>query len=134
MAFGVRRWLLTPWGDFLAEGATPQRPPAFPIISNTVLLSLIWGALVGVVFAIALLGAERRRTIQELSGVRFALWGALSAVAPPVAILITEAVRSGHVFIDWSFILIMLIAAGWGGACAAGMLQLGRGQSHDVAA
>jgi hypothetical protein len=134
VAFGVRRWLLTPWGDFLVEGAIPQRPALFPIIANTVLIFLIWGALVGIVFAIALLSAERRRTIQGLSGIRLGLWGALSAVVPPIAILVTEAARSRPVFIDWSFILILLITAAWGAGCAAGMLRIARGQTLDVAA
>src|SRR5687767_844191 len=78
VVLGVWRWLRTPWGDFLVEGAVLQRPPATPIIANTVLIFAIWGLVVGIVFALALISAERKGTISGLSGMRFAFWGGLS--------------------------------------------------------
>ena len=110
-----------------------ERPAALPIVGNSVAIFLIWGAVVGFVFALALLSAERNRTIHELSGRRLAVWGGLSAVIPPVAIIVSEIAQSRPVFIDWSLVVILLISAGWGALCAAGILRVARGQTREVA-
>lgn len=125
---GILRYSLAPPNDLVADiTAPPERPPAFPIIADTAVAFMVWGAVVGVLFALVLIGAERKRTIDELRPRRLAIWGALSAVGLPLSVSLIEFARSSEGILTWQFCLTLAVTAGFGAVCSAGMLRLAQG-------
>jgi hypothetical protein len=125
IAMGVLRYFRTPPGDLIADiNVGPERPPAIPIILNTTAMFVIWGLVVGLVFALVLVGAERRRSLHELSPTRFGLWGALSALCLPLVLFTIEYLQSAEIFIGWPFAVTLGITTAFGAACSVGMLRL----------
>ena len=90
----------------------------------------LWGFLSGGIFALAVAGLERRRTLAQLSGRRVALWGALGALALPTAFLGFVWATGGSV--TWQGLAVTLpVSAALGAGCAAGTLALAqRGASR----
>ena len=84
-----------------------------------------WGALSGVLFALTLSLAERRRTLQELSIPRIAVWGALGSMTLPLVVIVID--RFSSYDDDWLLPLLVLgFSAALGGACAAWTLAMAR--------
>jgi hypothetical protein len=124
---GAVRYSLTPPYDLISDvNAPPEYPPAFPIIANTAIAFVVWGGVVGLIFALILLGAERKRAVHELSPRRFAAWGALSALGLPLALTGVDWLVSDSVFIGWGFAAMVLLAAVFGATCSVGMLRLAK--------
>ena len=96
-------------------------PPFFEL--PTVLMA--WGSVAGVAFAVFLFAAERRHTLQTLSWGRVVIWGALGALAFPIAIMVREGIWPGRA--DWlPMVIISAISAILGAVCAGGTLALAR--------
>jgi hypothetical protein len=124
---GALRYSQTPPSDIISDiNAPPEYPPALPIIAGTTLAFVIWGAAVGLFFAITLATAERRRAIHELSVRRFAAWGALAALGLPLILIVIDWTLSDRVYIGWGFAAILLLAALFGAGCSAGILRLAK--------
>jgi len=125
VAVGVLRYLNSPPFDLISDEA-PERLPALPIIATTAGQWSLWGAVVGIVFALVLLGAERTRTIEDLSPWRMASWGGLAAIALPLILVLIDAVRYTNTSIGWQFVTILAVTGAFGAACSAGMLGMAR--------
>jgi hypothetical protein len=117
----------------LYAGATPPQPS--DIIWRPVSLPLfltawtVWGAVSGGFFALILRFTERRRTADDLTLIRTAIWGAAGAMTLPAALVVIDAVRtpSGLLGYTWRFPLLVLAAsAALGAGCAAATLALAR--------
>jgi hypothetical protein len=122
LGMGLYRYLRAPLSDL----GTPERIPAFPIISETTLVWSAWGAVVGTIFALVLLGAERRHTLEELSSTRFAIWGALSAILLPLASMVWFWADDPRFTVPLIAVVILAVTAAVGTACATGMLAVAR--------
>ena len=122
--FGVVRYLRTPPSDVFGALEVPPRPPALPIIAGSTIGFAVWGAIVGFIFAVTLLAAERKRTLQQLSARRMALWGAVAAAALPVAVVVIELTKPETFLLEWRFIFLAGIAMTFGAACAFWMVRL----------
>src|SRR5262245_24791770 len=64
----------------------------------TSLLSAMTGLISGAAFAVALMVAERRRTLDALSKTRMAIWGAIGGAALPAALTIAARLTPGFGF------------------------------------
>lgn len=126
-------WL--PIGLALALYAGSRSPQPSHVISRPVSIPLfvtawtVWGALSGAAFAVVLALTERRRTIENLSTSRIAIWGALGAVALPLLLTAIDVVRTpvGLRGYSWRFpLLILAVSAALGAACATATLALAR--------
>jgi len=107
-------------GDFL------HRPVAFPVFLSA---WTVWGLLSGTGFALILGAAERRRTLGSLSLVRTACWGALGAISAPIVLTAVDIVRGvpGSLPHYWRLpLVIILVSAALGAACAAATLMVAR--------
>jgi hypothetical protein len=102
------------------------RPVSIPVFATA---WTAWGAISGGVFAVVLGWAERRRTIEALSIVRTALWGALGASALPVILLGVDMLSTpaGLRGYGWRFPFVVIgVSAALGAGCAAATLGLAR--------
>ena len=131
---GTWRYLVAGFSDVIVDGHL-VRLPAAPMISRIVLTWTIWGAISGLLFAVILSVAERRRSIDQLSSLRLCAWGALGAVALPgaVLVLIAKQVEWG----TWMFVpLIAALAIGsvCAGITAAAVRRGAHAHSHERAA
>jgi hypothetical protein len=127
VAVGVIWYARTPPYDLITDvNAPPQYPPALPIVAQETLAFMIWGAVVGIFFAVILLAAERRRTIHELSTRRFAAWGVVAALALPVVLIGIDWTQSDRVYIGWAIAALLILSALFGAACSVGMLQIAK--------
>ena len=127
VAVGLVRYARTPPYDLITDvNAPPQYPPAFPIVARETLAFMIWGAIVGLFFAVILLAAERRRTIHELSTRRFAIWGVVAALGFPVVLIGIDWTQSDRVYIGWAFASLFILSALFGAACSVGMLRVAK--------
>jgi hypothetical protein len=85
-------WVLGTLGFLAVAWVFIERVPLsgalFEFVLIASLLSAITGAISGSAFAIALMVAERRRTLDALSKARVALWGAVGGAALPAALLV----------------------------------------------
>jgi hypothetical protein len=125
IASGIVEYSHVPPYDLILDiDAPPQYPPAFPIIARNVLTFAIWGAAVGLFFSVMLLGAERNRTIHELSAYRFATWGAVASAGLPLVLVIIDLIQSNHFYFSWGFISLLLLVGMFGAICALGMLRV----------
>ena len=122
--FGVLRYLRTPPSDVFRAVDVPPRPPALPIIAGSTIGFAIWGAIIGLIFALILLAAERKRTVQQLSARRMATWGAVSAAALPVAIVVAEMTQPEAFLLEWRFVLLAAVAMTFGATCAFWMVRV----------
>jgi hypothetical protein len=98
-------------------------------VSRFVAVWTLWGALSGAGFALLLMLAERRRTIEELSAVRTALWGATGAVTLPLVLVAVDVMSTpvGARGYTWRFpMVVLLVSATLGTLCAAATLFLAR--------
>src|SRR2546430_15543009 len=124
---GIIQYSRTPPYDLITDAnAPPEYPPALPIIARNTLAFVIWGAAVGLFFAIALLTAERKRAINELSVRRFAAWGAIAALGLPLVLVFIEWTQSDRFYPGWGFVAILFLTALFGAGCSAGILRLAR--------
>jgi len=132
-------WLLVglAFGVYQAETRSrPDVPIAFPwfqIIATATAIWTVWGAVSGAVFALVLTLAERRHALSELSMPRFALWGALGAIALPAIYLLVVAIQERDPEMFGPFALILSVCAALGAVAAVGTLALARrGPSDSV--
>ena len=103
-----------------------EPPPPFLELPT---LLMIWGAVAGAAFAVFLIAAERRQTLNTLHGSRVAIWGALGSLAFPIAIILLVPGEA-----DWVPMLIVgALSAILGVACAGGTLALARRGARDSA-
>ena len=88
---------------------------------------MLWGAASGALFATLVALAEGRRSIQKLSRLRIALWGAGGCVAVGTAFLIYRMakLRDPHFFTD-NLLFVFLVCAVLGAMCAMATLFLMR--------
>ncbi|HTL94343.1 MAG TPA: hypothetical protein VL157_02295 [Gemmatimonadaceae bacterium] len=84
-----------------------------------------WGALSGAVFAVALMLAERRRGLAELSMTRTAVWGAVGSASAP-AVLMTIAYFEAGPREPLPYLIFVAATASLGAAMAAASLALAR--------
>lgn len=130
-------WALAwfPAGLALALYASGQPPQPSDVISRPVSLPQFltvwttWGAISGGVFALILGFTERRRTIEDLSIARTALWGSLGAVSLPAFLIVVDLIRTpaGLRGYGWGLpLLILAVSATMGACCAAGTLAVAR--------
>jgi hypothetical protein len=126
-------WL--PLGVALGLYAGSRPPQPYDVLGRPVaLLNFVtawtmWGALSGGVFAVVLAAAERRRTIENLSTARTAVWGALGGVALPLLLIVIDMLRTpvGVRGYSWRFpLLVLAVSAALGAGCAAATLGLAR--------
>jgi hypothetical protein len=116
-------------GLWLMIGRPMPTRELWRLVSYQIGLWTVWGALSGAVFAILTLGAERSRTLRELSTARIALWGALAGIALP---LVTYALVSPFLLggLPLSSLLgaaaVTLASGAMGAAIAATNLSLAR--------
>lgn len=124
--FGIA-WAAYAWyflGHHLPAGTS--RPPT-GFLAALVLAWATFGAVSGAVFATALTLAERRRSLDELSVWRTALWGALGALALPVALMSLAVKEGGLVALPLAPVLVTVgVSAALGAGSAAGTLALAR--------
>jgi hypothetical protein len=127
VAVGLIRYARTPPYDLITDVNAPlQYPPAFPIVAQTTLGFVIWGAVVGLFFAVFLLAGERQRAIHELSTRRFAAWGVVAALALPVVLIGFDWTQSDRIYIGWAFGAILILSAVFGAVCSVGMLRMAK--------
>ena len=127
LAAGIIRYYRAPRYDLITDINLPSpRPPALPIILGQAGWWTVWAAVVGAIFAIILIVAERRRTISEIRPWRFACWGAVAALGLPLALLIGFVVTEGPITVTWDLPVLIVLTGVFGAACAAGMLRLAR--------
>lgn len=106
----------------------------FEFVLIGALLSGITGAINGAAFAVFLMVAERRRTLDALSKGRVALWGALGGAALPLATYILSRLWLGFHVAGVSFhfgglartLIIVLSSSALGAAVAVTHLSLAR--------
>lgn len=123
-------WL--PIGIGLAiYGATlPKTDVVGPSTAEFLTVWMGWGALSGVVFALTLMIAERRRTLQQLSITRIAVWGGLGSMTLPLVVIIITRLAS-PTDDDWILeLLVLAFSAALGAACAAWTLAMARRASE----
>jgi len=99
-----------------------EPPPPFFELPK---LFLVWGSVAGSVFAVFLIVVERRRTLHSLARVRVSAWGALGSLTFPVAFILSQGIRPGSLLFT-PYLLISVLSATLGAACAAGTLALAR--------
>jgi hypothetical protein len=83
---------------------------------------VVWGTIVGVLFAMTVLAMECKHTLRELSKWRMAAWGALAASGLPVIAIAADS-TSGSIS-TLRGLVIAAIAGCFGAFCAAFMLRL----------
>ena len=141
LAFGIgaaiyRYARLRPYDAMFFDGHhfSLSKPPMLPFIGVQVGLWVVWGAVVGIVFAISLVTAERNQPLAEIPMVRFAAWGAYAAMLLPGMFFIVELKNMGVPLRDMALsidrqVAVDLLSTGiFGALCAAGMLRLARRQ------
>jgi hypothetical protein len=97
-----------------------EPPPPFLALPT---ILMVWGAVSGAVFAVFLLAAERRRSLQTLSWRRVLIWGSLGPLVLPIVDVLLEGIGPGSAL--WvPMLVISAIGATLGGACAAATLAL----------
>jgi hypothetical protein len=110
VGFGIALYTLT--GDSAGLWVTGLR-----LILWVSAFYALWGAISGAVFALALVAAERKRSVAELSMLRVAIWGALGALGLPagysVFILMTSSVTP---LISFAFLGVVSSVLGAGSA------------------
>ncbi len=134
MAFAVL-WALV-WAPFGALVAYLGRPSwdligvpqpsgmILKVITRGAISFSFFGAINGVIFAALLAFVERRRSVENLTFVRFSIWGALGSIVLPAAVVLTDRFLSGPSgsFFILPWVLIAMLGAG----CAAGTLLVAR--------
>ena len=86
---------------------------------------MVWGAVSGAVFTVFLMVAERRQTLQTLSLVRVATWGALGCLALPLAMTLLG--KLGPMSVVGALVAIISACSAMVGAvCAVGTLALAK--------
>ena len=130
--FGLYLHLQRPYSDVILDGER-ARMPVIPIMAQNALGWSIWGAVIGLLFSIGVVVAERRRTLAQLSVWRFAILGALAALALPAMVLAHAVAHEGG-SLGWPAIRIMAIAAMAGSLTAAAMLRFAQRGSPPGAA
>lgn len=117
----------------LYAGSRPPRPS--DVISRPVTVPLfvalwtVWGGISGMVFALIVGLAERRRTLHQLRLARVAIWGAFGCMTLPVVLALLDVIVTPAALrpYGWRYPLMALtVSAALGAACAAGTLALGR--------
>ena len=92
---------------------------------GTVATGMFWvgsvGFLLGSGFAGVLMVMERRRTLEELTPGRAAIWGALAGAAVPAVGILISVGLSGSVLSLSELVVVGLAAAGSYGALTAGL-------------
>jgi hypothetical protein len=94
----------------------------------------LWGGVNGACFALLLMFAEQRRTLQDLSRARIALWGAIGGVVLPLATsalsLLWPTIAIGEVTLQLArglpVLASVLVSGTLGAVVAAGHLSLAR--------
>ena len=126
-------WL--PIGLELALYAATRPPSPSDVISRPLAIPFFvtawaaWGAISGAVFAVVSTVTERRGSLENLSTVRTAIWGAIGAVALPLLLTAIDLLRSplGSLGYGWRFpVLALAASATLGATCAAATLGLAR--------
>lgn len=132
---GIWAIVWMPMGFALALYAGSRSPQPTDVIARPVSLPLfvsvwtMWGGASGVLFALILGLAERRRTLASLSLVRTVVWGAIGCVTLPAALTIVDVLTTpaGLRGYTWRFPLAALaVSAALGAACAAATLAVAR--------
>jgi len=102
--------------------------PSWRLLAETTVAGALAGAASGLIFGGLLAVAERRRTVASLSSARFALWGALAAVAPPALFLLGAMARVRAPWVDVVPMLgrILGLTGVLGAVCAGGVLYVAR--------
>ena len=94
--------------------------------------SPLWGVVSGAAFALALVVAERQRSLADLSMFRVAPWGAVGANVLPVVFFVIVLAQA-YVGLLGPFVIVASVCAALGAGSAAGTLALAR-RSAKVAA
>ena len=128
-------WALA-WAPFGALVAYVRRPPwdligvpppsgmMLDIITRGAISWAVFGAINGALFAGLLAFMERRRFVENLTLVRFSIWGALGSLLLPGVVVFTDILVSPS---SGSFaILPWVVVATLGAGCAAGTLLVAR--------
>jgi hypothetical protein len=125
-------WLLVglAWGTYRAisiSSAIDVRPPSgLTIVGVTTAIWTVWGLASGAAFAVALTIAERRQSLDGLSMLRVALWGAIGANVVPVIFLGVIMASDGDTDLLGPFAVIALVCALIGAVAAASTLAVAR--------
>jgi hypothetical protein len=139
LAWGLA-WL--PPGLLLALQADSRPPQPSDFISRPVSVPLfvtawsLWGALSGCAFAALLSMANRRRSIETVSRLRTAAWGALGALALPLTLVVIDRTRTPPGLLGedwWRFVAVVLtVSGGLGAVCATATLALARRERSSL--
>jgi len=113
------------------DGKLVRQPlEIWPMVARISLIWSLWGAAIGVLFALGVLIAERRHSLREISTWRFAVLGGAAAGVLPTYILI-EAMRH-EVTPDAEALGIILLVVLYGAGIAVAMLRAAqRGLTTD---
>ena len=103
-------------------------PPSFRIKAFLVVAAsyTLWGAFSGGVFGLVLALVERRRSIDDLSTWRVAIWGAFGAISLPLLFTLLLFISEGEVFFGWPATILLAVSSALGATCAAGTLAVAR--------
>ena len=99
------------------------------MIEPVALTTMVLGAITGSVFAVVLMVAERRPSIDDLPAKRVALWGALAAVVLFETITALDVILNSSS--EWleTAVIAFVISAPLGAISAIGTLALARRHS-----
>ena len=115
VGFGIWRYLSLPRCHEIVDGRCFGWS-AWSVISAPVWLFTAWGAITGFLFATLLSGAERRRSVSELSVLRLSLWGAVCAFPLPLVLAVLIGREEGW---SWWLAVPVVLAIVVGSVCAA---------------
>jgi hypothetical protein len=104
--------------------------PPLPILTGIVLTAITAGGASGLVFGGLLAVAERRRTFAALPRGRFALWGVVASLVPPLLTLLPFFLRAIRVGNFGNVLPMVASVVGlngvFGAVCAGTLLYLAR--------
>lgn len=113
--------------SFVLGRAPPQLGPRIVVASSVQWAT--YGFVLGTLFTIVLAIAERRRTLEQLSTWRLAVWGALAGTVLPLGFIF--GVLAFHGLTVSNGFSATILSAVLGAGCAAGSLTVARAGLPD---
>ncbi|HEY2378300.1 MAG TPA: hypothetical protein VGH98_20145 [Gemmatimonadaceae bacterium] len=124
LPLGFLYGLLVFWQSRPSDALLDKTVDPWPIIGRMMIVWTLWGAVVGAMFALGVLVAERRRSLGELSAWRFGILGGLAAAMLPVYFFVESVRHEGHP--RPRFIVVIALVVLYGAATAVAMLRSAR--------